>query len=654
MITVIAFISALTLALQDTIPPVQPDTLPQPAVNDTIPPPESDGPEMEPVEPEEEVIDTVIVWQYEMPGTFSEAETDSSLRWINMVSLFERYYRERGAITYRMGTTGRIDGLDLYGYETRHMEAQVEGMRINDPLTGAVNWNRIPNRKIASYKSADFGPTYRTETRLTDYYLTQPRTYINFDESKFNYRNLDFVFIQNVRKGTNIELSFWDRRDGGGYPRSGVEGRQAAAKIYHQLSDHWMLKGMYLNNALDREESFGYVMQNPELFAFNRFTAIPNESSAGSNQTSSDVYLQLHRRSSTEQSVSTMMGLHYQTDKWSLEYSADSVAVDFNKAEIFINQSVNAGIADLNLDGRAFWLNESLGNLAESNWLGARVVSDLYSRLGSFAELNGYASLEIWDDQRVSSEAGGKVTLFPESRFSVSAFGGVSDKAPDLQALYWQSNEFSGNAGLLNEQEQTAGMSAELKLTDYLTVGGRGDIRLNNRSVYLDSDNRFVNIEAYRNLSATTWLGIDSRMFEGEVSAIFKTYETESLHEVNRQLAEAGDRIWLKGHLYWKNYMFDRATYVTAGVSGVVSPQRFHTAEFIAPLNRWQHGTNQMVNPSYYRMDIDVSARIRWFMLLLKWENVLDRVNQLGYFESTGYPMPEQRFRLGLRIVFTN
>jgi hypothetical protein len=647
-------ISALTLALQDTIPPVQADTLPPPAVNDTIPDPQTGQAEMEPIEPEEIVIDTVIVWQYEMSPSFSKAETDSSLRWVNMVTLFERFYQERGAITYRMGTTGRIDGLDHYGFETRHVDARVEGMRINDPLTGAVNWSRIPNRKIARHDEADYGPVYRTDTRLTDYYLTQPRTYINFDESKYNYRNLDFVFIQNLRKGTNIELSFWDRRDGGGYPRSDVEGRQAAARVYHQLSDRWMLKGMYLNNALDREESFGYVMQNPELFAFNRFTAIPNESLAGSNQTSSDIYLQLHRRGSTDQAVSTILGLHYQKDKWSLEYSADSVAVNFQKAEGFVSQRVDAGFTDLKLEGRVFWLNESLQNLAASNWLGASAMADMNSRLGSIAELKGYASIELWDDERLSSEAGGKLTLFPEARFSMAVFGGAFDRAPDLQALYWQSNEFQGDAGLLNEQEFTAGVSAELKLTDHLTVGGRGDFRHNERSIFLNADNRFVNIDPYQNLSATTWLGLDSRVFEGELSAVFKTYETDSANEVNRRLAEAGDRIWLKGHLYWKNYLFDRATYVTAGVSGVVSPQRFHSAEFIAPLNRWQHGTNEMVNPSYYRMDIDVSARIRWFMLLLKWENVLDRVNQLGYFESTGYPMPEQRFRLGLRILFTN
>ena len=179
-------------------------------------------------------------------------------------------------------------------------------------------------------------------------------------------------------------------------------------------------------------------------------------------------------------------------------------------------------------------------------------------------------------------------------------------------------------------------------------------MRLNENSVFINAINQFENIDSFTNMSGTGWIGLDSRIFEGELSAVYKSFLSDSDNPVNQLLEESGDRMWLKGHFYWKNYLFDRATYVKAGISGMMAPGAFNTAEYITPLNRWQHGTNILDNPSYYRMDVDVSARIRWFMLLLKWENVLDGVNQLGYFESTGYPMPERRFRLGLRILFTN
>ena len=151
------------------------------------------------------------------------------------------------------------------------------------------------------------------------------------------------------------------------------------------------------------------------------------------------------------------------------------------------------------------------------------------------------------------------------------------------------------------------------------------------------------------------WIGLDSSLFEGEISATYKSFETTATeNSINLGLAETGDHMLFKGSLYWKNYLFDRATFVKAGLVGTYSPNAVRTAEYIAPLNRWQHGTNQFVNPSYSRVDVDVSARIRWMMLLLRMENVFDRVTQAGYFESVGYPMPERRFIFGLRILFTN
>ncbi|WP_069130159.1 putative porin [Rhodohalobacter halophilus] len=655
MIYLLTIWTALTFSVQDTIPPVQQDSLREAAINDTIPAAEADTTSFEEPEPEVETPDTVYVWTYQQSPGLDIAETDSTLRWVNQVNFFDRFYGERGAITYRLGTSGRLDGVELHSYETRHMNVEMEGVSLNDPLTGAVNWNRIPIRKIKYYEEADYGATYRSRIRLQDHYLTQPRTYLNFDESKYDYRNLDFVFTQNFRADTNLEFSFWDRRDGGGYNRSGVEGRQASAKVYHQLNDQWMAKLLYLNNALDRQESFGYNVDNPLLFPFNIFTATPRENSASSNQTSSDIFLKAQYRPNVDRDVRTELGLHYQTDNWSLEYSADSLATSFSRAELFAKQNFRMGRTALTVQGSGTWLRESEEeNLTENSWFGGAGVAEIESRIIPWVKLQGYALAEGWSDGRFSSEISGKVTLFPDNRITLAGFGGVLDRAPDIQSVYWQSNLYSGNPDLLNEQEMTAGASLEVKLTDWLLTGVRGDIRFNENSIFLGNSDQFVNIDSYTHLSATGWIGLDSRIFEGEISALYKSSESDSQNEINLAMAESGERVWLKGKLYWKNYLFDRATYVKAGVSGVFSPNPFRTAEYIAPLNRWQHGTNSTVNPSYHRMDVDVSARIRWFMLLLKWENVLDGVNQLGYFESVGYPMPERRFRLGLRILFTN
>jgi hypothetical protein len=670
----------LQTAGRDTIPPVLPDSIevPVPVFNDTIPDAalqdtipetaEADTTRFE-EEPEVVTLDTMSIWNYRFAGSLSNAETDSSLRWVNMVNLFDRYYQQRGAITYRMGTVGRMDAMDFHGYETRHLNLEMEGLTLNNPLTGAVDWNRLPIRKISEFAEADYGATYRSQARLIDHYLIQPRTYLNFDEGKFNYRSLDFVFIQNIRQQTNLEFSFWDRRDGGGYNRSGAEGRQAAVMIYHQLSDRWLLKGAYINNAMDRDESFGYSVQDPVFFAFNRFTEQPNRSNAGSNQTSSDIYIQTHYRPDKNDDVRTEFGLHFQRDKWALSYTADTLDTQFDKAELYARQHLAFGASHLTATGRVFYLNEAVGrNISDSGWAGGRADLDLTQNITSWSSINAFARAELWDDTRSSIELSGRLQITPSGRTELSVFGGILSSAPDIQASYWQSEEYSGSRSLLNEETITAGALAQFGIGSFFALGLRGDFRNTENAVFLNPENLFTNIDPYSQVSGTGWISLDSRVFEGEVSATYKRYFSDSENFINRLLDTAGDRTWIKGHLYWKSYLFNRATFVTAGFSGMVSPNPFRTAEFIVPLNRWQHGTNlnrfqtgtsqngtnDFLNPSYYRLDLDVSARIRWFMLLLKWENILDRVNQQGYFESTGYPMPERRFILGLRILFTN
>lgn len=624
------------------------DTLTVPSIQDTT---QTSGM----IQQEEEVIpDTVHVWNYRFPESFEVSETDSTLRWVTLLNLFNKFHDERGAITYRLGTLGRMDGVLYHAFETRHMNLELEGLVLNDPLTGNVNWNRLPIHKIGSFYETDYGASYRSRTRLRDHYLIQPRTYLNFDESKYNHRSLEFSFTHNFRKTTNLELSFWDRRDGGGYRRRAVVGRQAVVRAYHQLNNRWLLKVGYINNGMDREEPFGYQLTEPELFSFNTFVANPIQSNADANQTSSDVYAQIHHRADTLSAVSSILGLHYQASKWSLDYSADTLANNFSKVELFGRQRLSFASTELYGTGRLFWLTEKeKSNLTETGWLGGELSLDATQKINNVIEANAHAALTQWDDGRTSTEVSGRVVFQPFGRLRLSGFGGILSKAQDIQALYWESDEYSGTPDLNAEKSEFMGAQAEIDLLKTLSLGVRGDIRNTKNAAFIHSS-FFENIDPYSVTSGTAWLSLNSRRFEGEVSGTYKKYTSDSIHPVNQLLAQSGEKVWIKSSLYWKNYLFDRATFVKAGFSGVYSPNPFRTAQFITPLNRWQHGTNEFINPSYYRLDANVSARVRWFMVLLKWENVLDQIEQPGYFEAVTHPMPGRRFRFGIRVLFTN
>ncbi len=651
---------SFSVAVGDTIPtpppPAEPDTL-QPGQ----PPPE------EPEE-EEEVVE-IFVWNYDGYAGFETSESDSTLRWVNMLNLTDRFARRRGGITYRTGTLGRMDWVDYHSYESRHFSAEVNGLQINDPLTGGVNWTRVPIHKITTLEESDFGPIHRTRIRLRDHYLTQPRTYLNFDESANNYRSLEFSATHNLNEKTNIELSFWDRRDGIGYSRSIVEGNQIVFKGYRQISDRWLMRAGYITNSMEQEQSFGYIVDDPQFFDFNPFNAQPVQGGADSEENSKDVYVQFHHRQSIDHDVRTELGLHYQSAERGAQFAQsipeveatrDTVRTDFRNVELYGRQHLQFQALEATATARVFTLdNRNQAQLTENWWTGAKGDLDATYSVGSFLSISGNSSFMVRSDDHFDVEYSGRIDIEPIRSVIFSAFGGFSNMSPDIQSLYWQSDGFAGNSDLSNERSLMGGVQAVSGLGSYFSVGARADIREVENGIFVDlmseTEGQFVNIDPYTNQSATAWVDMHSSLFEADLSATYKTFETTNLENpINRGLAETGDRMWLKGSFYWKNYVFDRAAFVKAGMIGTYSPNSVRTADYVTPLNRWQHGTNELINRPFSRVDVDVSARIRWFMLNLRWENIFDRVTQTGYFETVGYPMPPRRFIFGMRILFTN
>ncbi|MFU8813279.1 MAG: hypothetical protein ACNA78_09945 [Balneolaceae bacterium] len=635
-------------APQDTLPPAA-DTLSVPA--DTVAARDINLEE----KPEEEFRE-VAIWRYRPRPAHTVAETDSTLRWMYMLNLTDRFARQPGAFTYRTGTIGRLDGVDLYTFENRHFTATMNHMQIDDPLTGAINWNRVPIHKIVSLEEHDTGARHQTDIRLRDHYLTQPRTYLNFDEGAFDYRSLEFSATHNINEKTNLDLTFWDRRDGIGFNRTNIDGTQVVLMGYRQLTDRWLLKTGYINNSTNQDQSFGFVVDDPQFFAFNVFAAQPNESFAESKERSTDLYVQLHHREATDRDVGTVFGLHYQTDERTLSYSADTVGTDFRRIEFFTRFQPSSERIKTSVDVRAFALeNRNREQLTTNAWLGLSGNASIETSLGRALRISVNGGGTIRDDDRQSMFGGTELTFFPERRVSLSLFGSAESRAPDLQALYWQSAEFSGSSALPDEVSVGGGAELRTRLSGVFTLGARGDLRRFEDATFVNASGTFEAIDPYTRLSGTGWLELDGRLFEGGLSATYHRIETStSLNPINQSIGTTGDRLWIRGSLFWKNFVFDRAAFVKAGVRATMSPNQYRPAGFITPLNRWQQGEEELFNPSFSRLDFDMSARIRWFMLLIRYENLLEDLTQTGYFETVGFPMPQRRFILGLRILFTN
>jgi len=648
--SLLIFCTAILLSFQV---PVLPDTV----ETDTIPAlPDTVEVEIQDIEEAmEEQLRVVPTWpDITLPG-YEIAETDSTLRWFMALDWTERLYRNPGVITYRTGRVGKPSGIDIYSYENRHQQLMVNEMNLTDPVTGQVNWNRVPIHKLSAIQINDRSYTHRANVSLREFYMVQPRTYLNFDEGKDEYRSLEFSFTHNFSPETNLELSFWDRKDGDRYPRNSMEGRQLVAKARHHLSDQLMFKAGYINNALDQQQPFGYNVFDLFAYDFNPFIATAAETNANSNYSTNDLYFQIFQRGGDDGPVMRGGGVNMMTNQWEVTFSQDTTHYNLRDVGVFAWQEFRMGESTVRARADGYALRDnSRRSLSRGTWLGWETSIDGDIQFLPWVNTRFTGAFQGRNDGRTGYEASVNLVLRPFGWLKLEGFGGTGSLIPDLQSLYWNSNEHLGNEFLQNETGMFGGASALLQLGSNIKLGLRGDSREVMNGIFINQEGSFSNIDPYINLSGAAWLEFDSQRFEGTLSATGQSFVSNSLNPVNQRLDRGGERIWLKGSFYWKNYVFNRAAYVKAGVSGMFSPGNYIPSEFVVPLNRWQHGLGDRYLPDFHRIDIDISARIRWFMLMLKWENVLDRITQLGYFEADDYPMPGNRFTLGLRVVFTN
>ncbi|MEX0894270.1 MAG: putative porin [Balneolaceae bacterium] len=606
-------------------------------------------------EDEEDELEIVPMWLNPDIPAYETVETDSTLRWFMALDRTERLAQNPGVIIYRTGSLGRPTGLDIYSFENRHQELELYDLSANDPVTGQVNWNRVPYHKIKSIEAADWAATYSSSIQLREHYLIQPRTYLNFDESQENYRSLEFSFTHNVMARTNLELSYWDRKDGMIYPRSNMEGNQILARVRHHVTDKLLLKTGYISNSIEQEQPFGYNIQDLGTYLFNPFNAVPLETSASSSQGANDFYVQFHQRKDTLSPAFRMAGIYHQKDEWEMNFSQDTTRYSVSESGLQGWQTMTAGNTRFRATGRVGVLrdhaNESLRDQAWIRWNGKVVAEYPFMERMDLGLSAGYQGRS---DGQTGYDLSGQLNIRLTKGFYIKPYGGFSSSIPDLQALYWDSEQVSGDSGLGNETGLRAGMTTEVDLSSDLSFGGRIEGRRVEKGIFSDETGNFVNIDPYMNLAASAWLTLDSQILEGDLSISSQSFNSGSAQDVNRNLDLSGDKIWIRGSFYWKNYVFDQAAFVKAGISGMFTPGNYLAAGYLPPLNRWQHGTSTQYIPSFYRLDVNISARIRWMMVHVRWENVLDRLGQAGYFETAGYPMPPRRFIFGIRVLFTN
>lgn len=605
--------------------------------------------------PQEQIIPEVIIpWQQYKSTSMNFVADDSLLRWQIWPNWGEFYAYQKEVISFRQGTTGRIDAFQISGYNPYEQSLSLEGIDLSNPITGLVNYNYVPHLKIGNFHDSK-SAGYHSEIELKKYYIIEPISYLNYDEAKFNYRNLEFMVTQNLSERTNIELSFWDRRDGDSYPRNDVLGNQIVARAYHYLSQNVQLRSVFLRNQFENQEPFGYTVNDPYSYTFDRFSSSPKLISATSEASRRDWITGIYQRADSNAVETAGFEVTLSKNEFNLPFNADTLDWELknykgNAFKIIKNDKVS-----LKLEASAGYHTFSKNrNLSISNWSDFTFQSELNYKLSSNIEGYGNARYLQRSDNESGSEyeLGLNIALSEHSRFNIH--GALFSRMPSIQELHWSAVNYSGNKALNNEKGISIYSELELGIGDLFRIGASGRIKNSNNDVLLSNDSSFVNSGDISKLSGTLYASFQNHRFEFESSATIDAFNEITPDSSATPLDYNEQKIWIRNNAFIKGYAFNRAAYIKLGVRTTFSPLAHGSKFFNTELQYWQANSAEIDIPSFFRLDAELSARVRAIMVVMRWENALDGVGQLGYFEAATFPMPARRLIVGIRAQFRN
>jgi len=604
-------------------------------------------------EDQEKPLVKIKPWRFHAPQGSQVVATDSTLRWQIWPSWADKLNRDPGIISYRLGTNLRSNAVQRFAHEPRYQQLYWDIIPLNDPVSGMVNWTLIPKRKVRRMYGRDLGTQYRNTFYLHQYYLTEPLSKFSYQESKFNHRTLRFEVGHNLTRRINLELSYWDRRGGGEYSNSEVDGRQIFTKLSYHMNDRNYFKVNYVNNKLDAGQPFGYTTGDLRLFSFDHYRASAKRSSANTVSINNMLSLNYYRRNadSTQSTDNLHASLYERSTKRNLYSTPDTTGYNIRTIGLAARKWWELGMleAEANLNYEYFIVgNTDSPVLNTDNW-------GLF-KAGAGASFEPVPYLTLKGDANVQNRSDGQSGHHFNVGAKFEAFGilvepGLSTGSimPTPQQLYWQSNDYSGDTELQNEQIQETHLKLSYDLFPGLTLGGHLQQKKITNPIMVQ-DSSFSNIEDYTSQAASAFVEWESPHIELRGSANIQQYFNNSA----LGLLPEDPRIWFKGGAYIKGYLFDRATYVKAGLSGMISPSPYKAAHYNPELDFWQPLSEDSLLPTFHHLDVDLSARVRSIIFILRFQNVLDDVTQRGYFETAGYPMSQRRFMFGVRALFRN
>lgn len=531
---------------------------------------------------------------------FKPIGTDSTLRWERWWSPSERRSRQAGVVSARLTGFLRHDASYIRGYVPGRQRVFIDGVELADPMTGLVNPHRIPHQNVDVWEESGAGTVHRTRLSERDFYLTRPLTTIDYEQGSFNRRSTDATFAANLSTQTGYSLRFWGKNDDGEYLGSPTSGRLMSARIYHHPDSVWKWVGQIRYQGLQTTEPNG----------FDTFNYIPQATTP---------------RENADASVRDLLVNGFLAHRNGARYGAHAGSY----------RRFYHGEAD-----SAYYKVRSAGVYGQHRTERAGVELEAVLRSTAYAT-EGFRLV------RAPSLPG---VVVPEPTFRYQSGGGRwmrTEAEVDVRAGRFGAGGILTHNSAAGEVVAGGYASADLGAAHAALAAGsdgyfRYDVGVRFRRLSVDahlvSDHPHPNLSAEYRFETPRW----------DLGA--------SVTAQNLGNDEDGARFWNRAWIYWSGYLFDRATYVKTGFHGTLVPMGYHAPIYSPLFDQWAYGARDFggLTDPFYRIDYDVTARVRNLFVYLRYEHLNQNAGQFGYQEVEGYPMPGRHLRFGMKVVLRN
>jgi hypothetical protein len=600
--------------------------------------------------------------------------TDSTLRWSQWLEWSDKLSRQPGVISYRTGGFNRSDYHYIYGHGLRSQRVYLEGMSLQNPVTGQPHHAHLSLERLARATMYPVGLTHRTDFELLRYYSRRPLTRVFYEQSAFDLRSTEGQISHMLSRRQGIEFLYHGRNHAGEYRRSATDAREISARTFYHISQRYMAQVMLLYNGIQLQEPDGYAISDPNTFTFNRFAAAPRQPNARSSVRNSQFQVALMRRAPSRadstgefhasRQADSRIVLHIDRYRRFYYANTDSSWLRYRSFNLNARHHQHSGPFEmqyelrtgvyLNLDENKSALDISRWSDAEAEVRGRFLPAKLTRRqfAGKLA-IPFDALITRRSDGFTGWEAGlgGDLDVVRWLRIYASVHAG--EQIPTIQQLYWKG-DLTGTASLETVYMQRLLAGITLRPRSTLLIDANAWVQQQDNMTALRTDSVFTRLSDVGHWGAVVVARYETPRWDIQTSGTLMQYRSKTAEFQAELLAGSGLRFWNRSSVHWKGYMFSEAAFVRMGVYALFSPNAYRPARYLPVADYWDAALPESAVPGFARVDLDLSARVRALMFLLRWENVTQGSISYGYFESTRYPMPSRRLRFGLRVYFTD